>query len=150
MKHKLIGLHKTKEIYLDGELLYIAPSQAIRHYADEFDWGICTPGTAQLALAIILQLTGDYKGYSKFKFEVLVGLPKNDSFDFEFDLDYSGIRQKMIHDALACNKNLSKAFLQGKTNRELLCWVHPSYRDQYAFQLGFKRQMENSNSVNYF
>jgi hypothetical protein len=149
MKHKLTGNKNTKNVYLDGVQLDIVESQSLRSHAQEFDWGNVSHGTSQLALAVILKLTGDYQGYSRFKFEVLAGLPANENFELEFDLEYSTIRKKMIREAIACNKLLPKTFLQGKTNVELLCFVHPTYRDQYAYSLGLKKSL-SEGSVNYY
>ena len=149
MKHKLTGNKNTKNAYLDGIQLDITESQQLRCHAEEFDWGNKSHGTSQLALAIILKLTGDYQGYSRFKFEVLAGLPENENFELEFDLDYPTIRKEMIRDIMSCNKYASRTFLQGKTNIELLSWVHPMYRDMYAFKLGIKKAVSEGSYIYY-
>ena len=86
MKHTLKGIASTREIYLDGKYLDPAPSQkAWNHSPDGFNWGYGGSGPAQLALAIMLELTGKPDGYQDFKFRFIAGLPQGENFEVEFD-----------------------------------------------------------------
>jgi hypothetical protein len=86
MKHILKGIASTREVYLDGEYLDPAPSQKVRnHSPDGFNWGYGGSGPAQLALAIMLKLTGKPNGYQNFKFRIIAGLPQNTDFEIQFD-----------------------------------------------------------------
>lgn len=86
MKHTLKGIAETREVWLDGKLLDPEPSLAIRnHSPDGFNWGYCGSGPAQLALAIILKLTGKTEGYQDFKWKTIAVLPQ-ENFEIEFDL----------------------------------------------------------------
>jgi hypothetical protein len=87
MKHTLSGVASTRQVYLDGEYLDPTLSQKYRnHSPDGFNWGYGGSGPAQLALAIMLRLTGKAEGYQDFKFKVIAGLPQNTNFDIEFEL----------------------------------------------------------------
>jgi len=86
MKHTLKGIAETREVWLDGKLLDPEPSLAIRnHSPDGFNWGYCGSGPAQLALAIILKLTGKTEDYQDFKWKTIATLPQ-ENFEIEFDL----------------------------------------------------------------
>jgi hypothetical protein len=86
MKHTLSGNAKTRKVYLDGEYLDPKPSQKYRnHSPDGFNWGYGGSGPAQLALAIMLKLTGKPDGYQDFKFRFIAGLPLGQDFNVEFD-----------------------------------------------------------------
>jgi hypothetical protein len=86
MKHNLKGNYNTREVWLDGELLDPKPSQTIRnHSPDGFSWGYGGSGCAQLALAIMLELTTKPDGYQEFKWNVISIIPQTD-FDIEFTL----------------------------------------------------------------
>lgn len=52
--------------------------------------------------------------------------------------EVKGIRANMIRNAMACNKVLSKEYLLSKSNEELLCFVHPFDRVDFAVRLGVK------------
>lgn len=87
MKHRLSGKARTREVYLDGKYLNPAPSQKYHnHSPDGYNWGYCGSGCAQLALAIMLELTGKADDYQKFKSDVIAGLPQGQDFDIEFKL----------------------------------------------------------------
>ncbi len=88
MKHKLKGNHeREREVWLDGEWLDPKPSQKYHnHSPDGFNWGYLGSGCAQLALAIMLKLTGEAVGYQTFKEMVIAGLPQGKSFEIEFEL----------------------------------------------------------------
>jgi len=91
MKHKLSGNAETREVHLDGEFLDPKPSQKhYNHSPDGFNWGYGGSGPAQLALAIMLKLTGraigKAEGYQEFKFRVIAAIPGGEDFDIEFNL----------------------------------------------------------------
>jgi len=87
MKHLLDGDAETREVYLDGNFLDPRPSQKIHnHSPDGFNWGYGGSGPAQLALAVILKLTGKPDGYQDFKWKVISKLPMGKDFEIEFEL----------------------------------------------------------------
>ena len=87
MKHRLSGDNETRDVYLDGKWLDPAPSQKYHnHSPDGFNWGYGGSGCAQLALAIMLALTGKADGYQDFKWKTIATIPFDKSFDIEFDL----------------------------------------------------------------
>jgi len=84
MKHQL--KYENERYFLDGELLTPEESQKVRnHSPDGFNHGYCGSGPAQLALAIMLKLTGKSDGYQNFKFKCVANLPQNTDFNIEFD-----------------------------------------------------------------
>ena len=88
MKHTLSGIASTREIYLDGKYLDPIPSQRVwNHSPDGFNWGYFGSGCAQLALAIVLELTGKPDGYQYFKANVIAKLPQGEDFGIDFDDD---------------------------------------------------------------
>ena len=87
MKHKLKGEYPGRQVWLDGELLNPQESQkTYNHSPDGFNWGYPGSGPAQLALAIMLKLTGKLNGYQSFKWDVIARLPEGKSFETEFEL----------------------------------------------------------------
>lgn len=87
LKHTLKGIASTREVFLDGQRLDPIRSQGIRnHSPDGFNWGYCGSGPAQLALAIMLELTGTPGNYQEFKYDVIAHL--DGDFFITFDLDY--------------------------------------------------------------
>lgn len=85
MKHTLVG-DTDREVWLDDEWLDPGPSQKIHnHSPDGFNWGYGGSGPAQLALAIILKLTGKPDGYQDFKWNVIAKIPSG-AFKIEFIL----------------------------------------------------------------
>ena len=87
MKHQLEGTAKSRQVWLDGQLLDPRPSQKLRnHSPDGFNWGYSGSGPAQLALAIILKLTGKQIGYQDFKFRIIAALPGDQDFNITFEL----------------------------------------------------------------
>lgn len=87
MKHLLSGDGETREVYLDGKFLDPKPSQAVRnHSPDGFNWGYGGSGPAQLALAIMLKLTGKPDGYQDLKFKTIAALPMGEDFNIEFEI----------------------------------------------------------------
>jgi hypothetical protein len=87
MKHKLEGTIEDREVFLDGKWLDPRPSQKhYNHSPDGFNWGYGGSGPAQLALAIVLKLTGKADGYQDFKWNVIALLPFEQDFDIVFEL----------------------------------------------------------------
>lgn len=85
--HTLSGIAETRDVWLDGKLLDPKPSQKYHnHSPDGFNWGYGGSGPAQLALAIVLKLTGKSEGYQNFKWNVIAGLPQNQDFTITFTL----------------------------------------------------------------
>jgi hypothetical protein len=87
MEHKLVGIAESRTVYLDDVKLDPTRSQKIRnHSPDGFNWGYGGSGPAQLALAIVLELTGKPDGYQDFKFAVIANLPNGEDFETTFEL----------------------------------------------------------------
>lgn len=87
MTHTLSGNWETMAVLLNGKILDPGPSQKIRnHSPDGFCWGYGGSGPAQLALAVMLKLTGKSDNYQDFKFKVIAALPQAD-FKCEFDIE---------------------------------------------------------------
>jgi hypothetical protein len=83
--HKLE--YKNKTYFLDGKILTPEKSQKVyNHSPDGFNHGYSGSGPAQLALAIMLELTGKPDGCQEFKRKFIAGLPQGKDFELEFDL----------------------------------------------------------------
>jgi hypothetical protein len=87
MKHTLKGNATTLQVWLDGKPLAIKPSQKVHNHASEFNWGYGGSGPGQLALAVVLKLTGSSDGYIDFKFNTIAALPGGKDFEIEFEMD---------------------------------------------------------------
>lgn len=88
MTHTLKGNAETREVWLDGEWLDPKPSQKIwNHSPDGYNWGYGGSGPAQLALAIMLLLTGKQIGYQELKWRLITPLPMDQDFEITFDLE---------------------------------------------------------------
>lgn len=86
-QHRLQGFIKDRSVYLDGKRLDPRVSQyLINHSPDGFNWGYCGSGPAQLALSVVLALTGKSAGYQEFKNTVIAGIPQGKDFDISFKL----------------------------------------------------------------
>ena len=136
MRHTLSGNFKTLEVRLDEEILDPEPSKAYHKHSEGFNWGYAGSGPAQLALAVMLKLKGTHEGYQRFKFEVITGLPHGVDFKIQFELETNQARIDAINNAKAYNKYISRELLSIKTNRELLCYVHPNERKALSLALG--------------
>lgn len=91
MKHTLSGLISTRQVWLNGKELTPAWSQKlINHSPDGFNWGYGGSGPSQLALAIVLEITGKADGYQDFKWDVIAGLPMGKDFKTEFEYPKKG------------------------------------------------------------
>ena len=85
MIHTLKG-DNNRNVWLDNERLNPEVSQKIiNHSPDGFNWGYGGSGAAQLALAIILKLTGKANGYQDFKWNIIAKLPQG-NFEITFEL----------------------------------------------------------------
>jgi len=85
MKHSLKGCIASRRVWLDGKELTPEKSlKKVNHSPDGFCWGYGGSGPAQLAAAILLELTGSIDGYQAVKWEVIARLPKS---DFEVELE---------------------------------------------------------------
>ena len=88
MKNTITGHFETNQVHLDGRHLDPRPSQRIWNHSQDFSWGYGGSGPAQLALAILLEVTGSRETallwYQKFKWEIIANLPAS---DFELELD---------------------------------------------------------------
>jgi hypothetical protein len=77
-------------VYLNGKFLIPARSLKVRYHSpDGFSWGFGGSGPAQLALAILLEVTDEETAtanYQQFKWDVIAKLP---SGDFEQEIDIS-------------------------------------------------------------
>lgn len=86
---KLKGEIGTNTVWLDGKKLDPAKSQKVyNHSPTGFSWGYAGSGPAQLALAILLELTDKataQRNYQRFKFDVIASAPQTD-FEVEFDV----------------------------------------------------------------
>lgn len=138
MKHTLKGFYETKKVYLDGTELDETIVDGYQCHADNFDWGQTSDGEGRLALAIMIAITGNFDGYQKLKHEVISILPEGSNFEITFHLDSNEVRQMVMSDAMATNKYLTVKYLSGKSNEELLAFVHPMYRTKYATDMGLK------------
>ena len=87
-KHTLKGDANTRTVWLDGKKLDPGPSQKVHnHSPDGFNWGYEGSGPAQLALAIILEITGKPDGYQAFKRQFIAKIPQGESFKIWLDHD---------------------------------------------------------------
>ena len=88
MVHTLRGSVSTRVVFLDGHVLDPKPSLDYwNHSPDGFNWGYGGSGPAQLALAVVLALTGHAAGYQDFKWSVISRLPIGGDFSIRFVAD---------------------------------------------------------------
>lgn len=81
-----MGNAKTRQYWLDGELLDPKKSQKIiNHSPDGFNHGYGGSGPSQLALAVVLEVTGSPNGYQEFKWQHIANIPIDQDFEIEFD-----------------------------------------------------------------
>ena len=85
----LKGLLYCRKVWIDSKELSPTKSQEIvNHSPDGFNWGYGGSGPAQLALAILLELTDKdtaLKNYQSFKWDVIAKLEGN--FDKNIDIE---------------------------------------------------------------
>ena len=83
MEHDSIitGNAQTREVRIDGNVLSPVESQnAFNHSPDGFNWGYGGSGPAQLALALVLEVTDEeeaIKRHQSFKFDIIASLQGN-------------------------------------------------------------------------
>jgi len=87
MKHVLKGDFKTKDVWLDNIKIDPIISQKVcNHSQDGFNWGYSDGGSAQLSLAILLEISDKERAvenYQTFKQNVIALLPQ-ENFETEF------------------------------------------------------------------
>jgi Family of unknown function (DUF6166) len=85
---KLKGKWSSNEVWLDGKPLTPARSlRLVNHSPTGFSWGYGGSGPAQLALAVLLEVTDEASAlanYQDFKWAVIAQLPQT---DFEIELE---------------------------------------------------------------
>lgn len=93
MKIRLKGEAETRRVWIKAgkmqQFAELKPHRSQRvcnHSPDGFNWAYAGSGPAQLALAIMLVLTGNPGNYQGFKFDYIANLPKGD-FEEEFTVD---------------------------------------------------------------
>jgi hypothetical protein len=85
LQHTLKG-DSARNIWLDEKSLNSFQSQLYyNHSPNGFNWGYGGSGPAQLALAIMLKLTGKADGYQDFKWNVIAKIPQG-PFRIKFEL----------------------------------------------------------------
>lgn len=85
-EHTLKG-DANRKVWLDGQPL--DPQRSLEHRnhsPDGFNWGYGGSGPAQLALAVILELTDEETGYQNFKWDVIALIPAG-PFEIRFSFD---------------------------------------------------------------
>jgi hypothetical protein len=86
---KIQGMYNTLIVEVDGKVLSPLPSQKLyNHSPDGFMWGYGGSGPAQLALALLLEVTTPEKAqryYQDLKSDFVAQLPQTD-FEVEFDI----------------------------------------------------------------
>lgn len=156
MKHILQGDFSSRAVWLDGELLDPGPSQKVHnHSPDGFSWGYGGSGPAQLALAVVLKLTGKPDGYQDFKWAVIAKLPNGD-FKTEFELEtdwreWARSQKAEVHEAAEAYsggfvKAIAGAFIHAdRENTEKLLDTFPDYFKQLHYiHLTVKEKKEGS------
>ena len=83
------GIFKTRQIFIDGKELKPKRSQAVyNHSPDGFNWGYGGSGPAQLALAILLEITSNEEAlrlHQELKWHYIAVLSQKD-FEEEFNI----------------------------------------------------------------
>lgn len=86
MNYILEGRASTREVWLDGKRLDLARGQRIvNHSPDGFNWGYSGSGPSQLALSVVLEITGRHEGYQDLKSKVIAGIPRGEDFVVQFE-----------------------------------------------------------------
>lgn len=82
----ITGIYSTRQVFIDGDELTPHESLAVhKHSLDGFSWGYGGSGPSQLALAIMLHITGKPDRYQDFKWRFIAPLPQSD-FKIEIDI----------------------------------------------------------------
>lgn len=78
-------------VFVNGQLLYIEPSQAIHDHSQEFEWAYGGSGPSQLALAILYDYTDDRELsldlYQQFKWDFITVAPFEGFVITSMDID---------------------------------------------------------------
>lgn len=78
----IVGNGVTREVFINGKYLSPKKSQKVyNHSPDGFSWGYGGSGPAQLALAILLEVTWEENAvrlYQEFKRDLIARLPQSD------------------------------------------------------------------------
>ena len=79
------GYYQDRTVFIDDkELLPVSSQKLKNHSPDGFSWGYDGSGPAQLALAILLEITKDedfsLKKYQDFKRDIICDLPVEKNF----------------------------------------------------------------------
>lgn len=87
-KHTLVGKASTRDVWLDGKALDPKRSREVwDHSPNGFNWGYTGSGPAQLALAVLLEITDEQTAvrmHQRFKENFIAGLPMAKNFKAEF------------------------------------------------------------------
>jgi len=91
MLNVLKGTKETGQVWLNGQALSPKKSQEVtNHSPDGFAWGYGGSGPAQLALAVLLELTEEKTAlslYADFKWHYLAPLDIDSDFEISFDTE---------------------------------------------------------------
>ena len=95
------GYYQDRTVFIDGKELSPAPSQKLKnHSPDGFAWGYGGSGPAQLALAILLEITKDkqftLKNYQDFKWDIVCDLPMEEDFVLDGQIVSTWITKRLI------------------------------------------------------
>ena len=95
------GYYPCKTVIIDDKELSPAPSQKLKnHSPDGFSWGYDGSGPAQLALAILLEITKDkqfaLKNYQDFKWDIVCDLPMKEDFVLDGKIVSTWIAKRRI------------------------------------------------------
>ena len=95
------GYYQDRTVFIDGKELSPAPSQKLKnHSPDGFAWGYGGSGPAQLALAILLEITKDkqftLKNYQDFKWDIICDLPMEEDFVLDGKIVSTWITKRLI------------------------------------------------------
>ena len=101
MEIKIKGCYQDRTVFINGKELSPGRSQKLRnHSPDGFAWGYGGSGPAQLALAILLEITKDkqfaLKNYQDFKWDIICDLPMEEDFTLEEKIVSTWIAKRLI------------------------------------------------------
>lgn len=90
IRFRLAGDATSRKVWLNNRELTPERSQKIRnHSPDGFAWGYGGSGPAQLALAVLIEVTGERPAldrYQAFKAQHIAALDMDSDFDREFEI----------------------------------------------------------------
>jgi len=85
MNRQIIYLQKNnKSVVFADKIILPRSSRLLRNHSENFGWGDCGSGPAQLALALLMEFSGQRKfwclqNYQQFKVDVIALLPDGDA-----------------------------------------------------------------------